>query len=209
MDVKKIDIEVPDGVCGDWRIESFIVSAVDAKWTAVRAAYNGPDEYVPPGTYKRLVRGNTVVMSNTPMEVRTNEAFIRNARGNVLINGLGLGMVLSAILRKPEVESVTVVEIASEVIELVGPSFRDDARVQIVHADALTYRPEKDERFDCIWHDIWDYICASNLPQMHQLHEKYARRATWQDSWCRTRCESHLNGNRRDTPSASRAHYKS
>jgi hypothetical protein len=93
--VEHIHVTVPDGICGDWRVESFTVSEEDAQRTAFRAAHKGSDEYVPPGTYKRLMRGDTVVMSNTPMEVRTNREFIRRAKGNVLINGLGLGMVLT------------------------------------------------------------------------------------------------------------------
>lgn len=137
----------------------------------------------------RLMRGSTVVMSNTPMEIRTNRTFVRYAKGNVLINGLGLGMVLTAILRKPEVESVTVIEAAAEVIELVAPTFRDDPRVEIVHANAFDYQPPKGMRFDAVWHDIWDFISAENLPEMHRLHRKYGQRTPWQASWCRIECE--------------------
>jgi hypothetical protein len=184
-----IHVAVPDGSCGGWRVESFTVSEEDAKKTQLRTAIKGFDEYVSPGTYKRLMRGEVVVMSNTPMEVRTNREFIRRAKGNVLINGLGLGMVLTAILRKPEVESVTVIEASSEVIELVAPTFRGDPRVSIVHANAFDYQPAKGKCFDAVWHDIWDYICANNLPEMHKLHRRYARRADWQSSWRRSQCE--------------------
>lgn len=40
-----------------------------------------------------------------------------------------------------------------------------------------------------VWHDVWDYIDANNLTQMHALHRKYGRRADWQGSWCRDQCE--------------------
>lgn len=184
-----IEINVPDGVRGDWRVESFQVSEEDSAVTRRRAAAQGSHEFVPPGNYKKLVRGAVVVMSNTPMEVRTNRRFIGRAKGRVLVNGLGLGMVLTAILAKPEVESVTVVEASAEVIDLVGPTFRDDPRVRIVHANAFDYQPAKGEQFDVVWHDIWDYIHPDNLPEMHRLHRKYARRAGWQASWCRDMCE--------------------
>ena len=187
--VEHIDIAVPDGICGDWRIESFTVSEGQAEQTLLRAAINGTDEYVPPGTYKRLMRGNVVVMSNTPMEVSTNSEFIRCAKGKVLINGLGLGMILTAILLKPEVTSVTVIEVSAEVIDLVAPTFRTDPRVLIVKANAFDYQPAKGERYDAVWHDIWDHICADNIPKMHKLHGKYARLTNWQSSWCRAQCE--------------------
>lgn len=185
-----LDVAVPDGVCGDWRVETFTVSEEDAKMTRMRAMFSGSrDAEVPAGTYKRLMHGHDVVMSNTPMEVRTNATFIRKATGDVLINGLGLGMVLTAILKKPEVTSVTVVEIAEEVIELVGPTFRHDPRVTIVHADATTYQPKKGQTFDAVWHDIWTFITADNLDEMKTLHRKYGRRTQWQASWCRAQCE--------------------
>lgn len=178
----KIDVQVPDGVSGDWRVERFTVTEEDSRRTLIRS---WRDEYVPAGSYVRLMRGRCVVMSNTPMEVRTNQAIIRAASGQVLLNGLGIGMVLSAILQKPEVDHVTVVEKHAEVIELVSPSYKDP-RVTIIHSDALTYKPEG--RFNAVWHDIWDYICADNLPEMKTLHRRYGKRTDWQASWCRERC---------------------
>lgn len=182
-----IPVHVPDGVSGNWRVETFTVSQADSDFTRIRSMLR-PDEFVPPGTYKRLMRGGTVVMSNTPFEIRTNRAIIREAEGDVLINGLGLGMVLTAILANPKVRSVTVIEKEADVIALVGPSFRDP-RVTIIHADALTYTPPKGKKWDTVWHDIWDFVCGDNLPQMKALHRKYGRRASWQGSWCRAQCE--------------------
>lgn len=174
------NVRVPDGVCGRFRVETFTVSQSDSEMTALRAAMGNMDEYVPAGTYKRLMRGGTVVMSNTPMERRTNDAIIRRAAGDVLINGLGLGVVLDAVLAKPTVRSVTVVEIAPEVIELVAPTFRDDPRVHIVQADALALTPT--ETYDAVWHDIWDEICHDNLPDMGRLIDAY-RASKWQGAW--------------------------
>lgn len=177
-----INVTVPDGECGDWKVETFTVGEPTARM------FCRPSEYVPPGTYKRLTRGHVVVMSNTPMEEHTNRPIIRHAKGDVMINGLGLGMVLTAILAKEDVRSITVIEKSSEVIQLVGPSFADE-RVTIVHDDALTHKPEKNARYDAVWHDIWDFICADNLEDMKLLHRRYGRRADWQGSWARGECE--------------------
>lgn len=193
MDLLEMPLHAPDGACGEWRVDSFEIDAEAATRTQIRAVVTGNHrEYIAPGTYKRLMRGNTVVMSNTPMEVDTNRSFVKRAHGRVLINGLGLGMVLQAVLRKPEVSHVTVIEISAEVIALVGPSFKDNPKVRIVQADALEYQPQKGEKFDAVWHDIWDDITADNLAQMHRLHRKYGRRASWQGSWCRAQCEAAL-----------------
>lgn len=182
-----MEIVVPDGCSGGWRVETFEVSETDSAFTRMRAMMH-PGEYVPAGTYKRLMRGREVVMSNTPMEVATNQPIIRRATGIVHINGLGLGMVLTAILKKPEVSKVYVVEKSADVISLVAPSFKCDPRVSIIHCDALSLKPAK-VRFDCVWHDIWDNVCSDNLHEMHVLHRMYGRKTNWQGSWERDRCE--------------------
>jgi len=131
-------------------------------------------------------------MSDTPAEMTDHYSFVRQAKGNVLINGLGIGMVLNAILKNDspasKVEKVTVIEIDQDVIGLVGPHYLRDHRVEIVHADAFDYQPPKGVRYDAVWHDIWDTICTDNLDAMAMLHRKYGRRTDWQGSWCRNEC---------------------
>jgi spermidine synthase len=184
----KTDSRIPEGASGPYRVEHFTVSKEDADMTRIRA-FRDRYSYVPPGDYTRLMRDDTVVMSDTPMELSTNSQIIRAAQGRVLLNGLGIGMVLQRILAKSEVEHVTVVEISEDVIKLVGPSFATDPRVTIVRADALEYAPPVGERFDAVWHDIWDDVCSDNLPDMRKLHRRYGKRTGWQASWRREDCE--------------------
>jgi hypothetical protein len=176
---------VPDGTQGPWTIETFEVTPKEAErhntYCAIRRQRL---EMIEPGTYRRLTHAQRgVVMSTTPMEVRTHRVAHRQAAGRVLINGLGLGMFLEAILHKPEVTAVTVVEVDVDILALVGPHFARDPRVTLVHADAMTYRPAKGETFDVVWHDIWDDIQAGNLSSMFTLSRRYARRAAWQGAW--------------------------
>ena len=199
----RIGIDVPDGAVGNWSVQSFEVNRDASRATRLRAALKGDrDLFVPAGHYKRLVCGEDVVMSNTPMEVRTNAAFIRAARGDVLIHGLGLGMVLKAILAKRSVRSVLVVEKHREVIELVGPTYHADPRVHIVHEDALEFTGLRGQRFDVAWHDIWTWISDENLPEMFRLHRRWGRRVGWQGSWCRDACEDMRAGAHRRLPVA-------
>ena len=179
-------VTVPEGKRGPWAIERFTVDPKSIE--ALRLAWAGRP--VHPGTYTRLMRGQTVVMSDTPAERRDHSWFVAMARGHVLINGLGIGMCLAAVLRKPEVTQATVVEIDPDVIALVGPHYTDP-RVQIVQASAFDYQPPKGVRYGAVWHDIWDDICIDNLPEMHKLHRKYGRRADWQGSWGREIAERH------------------
>ena len=189
-------VQVPDGVCGEYKIQTFNVSKESSEMTRLRAMVKRDRyEFVPEGDYKRLMRGHTVVMSNTPMEVMTNTEFVRQARGNVLINGLGLGMVLTAVLEKKEVEKVTVVELSKEVIDLVSPTFKNDPRVTIINQSAFDFKPK--EFYDVVWHDIWDNITADNIPEMQKLHRKFGRRSGWQGSWCHSECKEQMQESKR------------
>lgn len=179
---------VPCGQQGDWVLEEFTVSESEAALHNISTLQPGRAHgRIRAGRYKRLAhRSRGVVMSNTPMEILTNREAYWQAKGNVLINGLGMGMLLEAILAKPDVESVRVVEIDADVIALVGPHFAADPRVQIIHADAFAYKPEKGARFDFVWHDVWDDICAGNLEAMKALVRKYRKPiALKQGAWSR------------------------
>jgi len=57
-------------------------------------------------------------MSLTPMEIITCKPGIEAAHGHVLIGGLGLGWMASEILAKPEVETVTIIEIDPAVVDV-------------------------------------------------------------------------------------------
>jgi Spermidine synthase len=179
-------VTVPEGNAGPWRVERFTVEANSPGMLYLSLKGRG----IAPGTYTRLLHDRRgVVMSDTPAEMRDHQQFVWKAKGHCLINGLGIGMCVAAILQKPEVEKITVVEIDAHIVSLVGPHYASDPRVEIVNADAFEYRPPKGVRYGAVWHDIWDSICADNLPEMHRLHRKYGRRADWQGSWCRYECE--------------------
>jgi len=104
-------------------------------------------------------------------------------------------MVVAAMLEKKEVDQVVVVEESEDVINLVYPTLQDryGRRLKVVHADALEYKPLRKDRYDVVWHDIWDNLCVDNLPQMHILHRKYGHKCDWQGSWGRWICEREAN----------------
>jgi len=180
MDKYKVDW--PEGARGLWRVERFTVPKHSIEGMRLGFAGRG----ISPGTYTRLMHKHRgLVMSDTPAEIRDCMSLFINARGNGLINGLGLGMCLRGVLLKPEVEQVTVIEIDQDLIDLIGGYFADKSRVAIINADAFHYKPPRGQRFDFVWHDIWDDICGDNYDEMKRLHRKYGRLTKWQESWCR------------------------
>lgn len=183
MDIK---IDVPDGESGDWCIKTVTISEQRAR---MNAAMSKSRRYMPAGTFKVLMRRHTTVMSNTPDEIADHHDFYWNAKGHVLVNGLGLGMVIEMVISR--IERITIVEQSEDVIALVAPYYlsKYPDKVEIIHADAFEYQPPKGTRYDAVWHDIWDSICTDNLPEMARLHRKYGRRTKWQGSWARADCE--------------------
>ncbi len=183
-----LPVRVTAGRCGDWSITQRTISPSEAErfnfcCDAEHGERNAQSLRVAPGCYWVLKQRDTVWMSNTPMETRTARGFVRAARGRVLVTGLGLGMVVDALLRKPEVTHVTVLELSPEVIALVGPLYREEPRVRIIQADAFSWIPEAGERFDWAWHDIWPAIDPDNAPQMRALEERYRSVADHQRCW--------------------------
>lgn len=186
-------VDIPEGESGDWKVERFTVSDEDAKFNNLRAAIGASSRWIMPGEYTRLTHCGYVVMSDTPVELRDHFEVVDRAKGQVLIHGLGLGVVTEACLRKPEVDHVIVIEISEDVIKLVGTYLKErwGNRLTILRADSLTWKPPKGFRYDVVWYDIWPDLCADNLGDMKLLHRRYGRRCDWQGSWGRSIVESH------------------
>ena len=86
------------------------------------------------------------------------------------------------------VDKVTVIENSPDVIALVGPTLMKRyssllPRLEIIEADAFTYKPPKGIRYSVVWHDIWPDLCTDNLKTIGTLHRRYGRRCDWQGSW--------------------------
>ena len=182
-------MEIPDGKSGPWEVSTFEVTEEDIKFENLRAMFKPGCRTMQPGKFKRLTRNGSVIMSNTPAEIADYRHFIWKAKGHVLINGLGLGCVLAEVLNKDDIQTVDVVELEPDVIDLVGKYFQKDSRLRIYNADSYDFNPIKVTRYNAVWHDIWDNICADNLDGMAKLHRKYGRRSDYQASWCKHLCQ--------------------
>lgn len=198
MRLHEIRSIVPAGELGHHRVEQFEVTADQARFENLRASIGSSARPIKAGRYRRLMRDRTVVMSDTPSEVDDMWSlwYAIKPGSTVLINGLGLGLTVQAAFVRGA-ESVTVIEISKEVIQLVAPTFEREYedRFVVINADALEWRcGVPGHRWGVVWHDIWDHITSDNLPDMHKLHRKYGRRCDWQGSWCRAQCERQKNG---------------
>lgn len=165
---------------GPWRIEKFEVEIGIQNFRMIRDLRG-----CSPGTFTRLVhKDRGVIMSDTDAEIKDFRRFVVRAEGNVLVAGLGMGLVVQNLLDKDV--TVTVVEIDKDVIELTGSQLNDD-RLKIVNADIFEWKTK--EEFDYGFFDIWDSICEDNLEEMTKLKRKFARRVKNKVFWCESECK--------------------
>ena len=178
---------MPEGRSGCWRVERFTIPEPPEGFVDDRPEW-AQDK---PGTYTQLLCDEELFMSDLYVEIHTQAPAIAEARrrgGRILITGLGLGLVVEAILAEPRpaVTNIVIVEQAADVVKLVEPYLREryGSVVRVVVHDALTYQPEPGERFTVGWHDIWpspqDPIATE---QSHELLERFADVCDWQGSW--------------------------
>lgn len=131
----------------------------------------------------KFVRGNgrvfmthsydKMMMSNTQFEYRTNVDFVKTAQGRVLISGLGMGMILLPLAKRKEVSSITVLEKSQDLIDAVAPYYKKQTlKLEVICADALTWKPEAGRKFDWAWHDIWPDFGPKWLPQYAAIKHK-------------------------------------
>ncbi|HYN14459.1 MAG TPA: hypothetical protein VES66_01550 [Terriglobales bacterium] len=150
----------------------------------------------PTGTYVSLRVMNDagqpqVMMSDFHYERATCVEVVRRAHGDVLIAGLGLGMILHPILKKQEVRSLTVVEKFQDVVDLISPTLPNDPRLTLITDDIFRWKPRDGRRYDVIWFDIWPDIEACRLREMRQLHRRFRPLSNdsnphcWMESWHR------------------------
>ena len=183
----------------EWEIEHFETDEKETKDRALMSVFSDTYELyydLKPGKYVRLTDKQATfsgtVMTDTPMERRTNLEIVERAHGDVLIAGLGLGMIIVPIMAKPEVKTVTVVEISQSLIDLVGPHLEKlpgIKKLMLVTSDVMEFWPKSSSRWNVVYFDIWPEMNVDNLDQMSFLHRRWPHRMDksdpdrWLGSW--------------------------
>lgn len=171
-------------------VKRFTITEEQARYNNMRSLFSFEPYFmrVEAGEYVRLSVNGELMMSDTDMEKRTNMEFVRAARGEVMIAGLGIGLVLEALREKcqsGEVTKIVVYEKYQDVIDLVAWRYKD-LPLEVRCADILEYKPIKGEMYDTIYFDIWPTICEDNLDDMAKLHQRWKsrkRKGGYMDSW--------------------------
>jgi spermidine synthase len=157
---------IPVGAVGNARV----VHDSPDTLTRLRAARDG--QPLNAQTYTRLIVDGQLWMTDAEFECWTNTDFVRKAFGDVLVAGLGLGLVLPPLLDSKVVESVTVLERSADVIALIGPLYQHP-KLTIIEADARTWEPPK-KAYHFVYFDIWaDVPNSDTLKDIAALKQRY------------------------------------
>lgn len=167
-----IELNIKEQQIGDWSIKSL---------------YDNDKKY------QQLLFGQEIKMANTPDIVADYIEFLNIAEGNILINGLGIGMCVAHLLKKQTTKHITVIELNESIFQLVTPYFKNNANCTLVCGNAFNFEPSKGTIYDYVWHDIWTYITADNVKQAEHLFNKYKNIAKWQGAWNLDKAQKQLN----------------
>lgn len=174
----------------------------ESDFSRIRAMQH-PEEFCPPGQFTQLYVQNQLVMSDTHMEKNSNYDFLLNVRkkgGDILVAGLGLGMILIPCFRLSGVRSITVVEKHQDVVDLIFPALQAKfghpqrpgaARpFTVITADIKTWTPPIDCRWNIIYFDIWSNICDDYYKEILDLKARFKpffKRGGWIKGWMEDR----------------------
>ena len=111
-------------------------------------------------TFPAVLENGREWMTLLPNEMVTSYPAIHAAHGRVLTFGLGLGFFAYHASQKENVESVTVVDISDDVIDLfkthILPQFPHKEKITVVKMDAFAFAEQKMQgNFDFLFADIW------------------------------------------------------
>jgi len=151
----RIEVDIPEGTSGDYEIAIYTDETTEKDWQLYLSMPKCANESSDSWTV--LLKENCLmpIMQNSDAEYVEHQWLWDNATGDVLIGGLGVGMVNQALIDNPNVTSVTIVELEQDVVDLVWSHCSKDATFTLVVADFETWDPPTGSSFDTVWGDSW------------------------------------------------------
>jgi len=172
---------IPEGTSGDFAIRHFNGQTTDYNWERYLMMKNETAE-----EYTVLTKESCPwpIMQDSYAEYREHQQLWDNATGDVLIGGLGIGMVHQKLIDNPNVTSVTIIENSQDVIDLVWEHCAKDETFTLITADIETWEIPEDSHWDYGWFDTWLVDNPMNMRQYKELmYEKYGDYVTTMGNW--------------------------
>ena len=176
-----VTVNIPEGVSGDFEITHYTNETTDNNWLMYLQMKNESFD-----TYTVLLKKGCPmpIMQDSLAEHNEHQWLWDNATGDVLIGGLGIGLVHQTLMDNPDVTSVTIIENSQDVIDLVWDNCVKDDTFTLIKADIETWTPPADSSWDVAWFDTWLIDNPMNIKQYKELmYEKYGDYVTTMGTW--------------------------
>lgn len=131
---------------------------------------------------QRKGKGWCTWMIDDPVQWMSMEIFAKHSKGKVLVAGLGLGLIVHALAKNKDVESITVVEKNFGVVRLVEPLLQKLPNLNIIIEDFHSFILfDTVVPYDTVIVDIWvstnrkekAYVLSQLLPLSYLLKRTY------------------------------------
>ena len=152
----KINVNIPAGVSGDFEIAHYTKDTTDNRWPLYLLHTNEAyDNYT-----VLLKKGHSMpLMQDSEAEYNDHKWLWDNAKGDVLIGGLGIGMTHHILIENPNITSITIIE------------------------NINTWEIPADSHWDIGWFDTW--ISDGDWGEYKtNMKEKYGPYITEINGWC-------------------------
>jgi hypothetical protein len=111
---------------------------------------DGPKKYI---LFTDGIKWNILDQYNNK-EAKEQYSMYDMAYGDVLLTGFGFGLLAEWIASKPEVTSVTVLEISKDIYDLYLKNNTPSKKIKVIITDASTYKTN--DHYDCIFLDHYE-----------------------------------------------------
>jgi hypothetical protein len=124
------------------------------------------------GSKKAIINKNTkervMYEDDKVLELYTDSLKDLDIKGDILIVGLGFGILPYNFKDIDGVGKITAIEFDKEIIDMVKPIM---PWLEIIHADAHTF--ESNRKWDCIFLDIYHKLTPTYKSEQRRLIDKY------------------------------------
>ena len=148
----RIEVNIPEGISGNFEIAHYTSETTDNMWqTYLNMKNETHDSHI-----VLLKEGCSMpIMQDSEAEYNEHQWLWDNATGDILIGGLGIGMIHQSLIDNPNVTSITIIELEQDVVDLVWEHCAKDDSFTLVVDNFETWTPPEDSSFDTVWGDTW------------------------------------------------------
>ena len=150
--MSRITVNIPEGQLGDYAIAHYTNDTTHKLWQDYLTLKN--ENY---DNYTVLLKEGCPmpIMQDSEAEYNEHQWLWDNAEGDILIGGLGLGLIHQPLIDNPAVTSVTVIELEQDVVDLVWTDCAKDDTFTLIVGDFETWNPPDGSFWDVVWCDTW------------------------------------------------------